>query len=339
MISNRKRIRRMHCLGLAVPAALAWTSAAFAQNLGTNAEGVNQIAVSVSGSTALKNWLVGKSTTFTDINPSDPRLAGSGSLSINGVTYPLAAPNADDGANYWADGGNSYQLAPKSNAAIHATNGIANQDNAIVFSYHESGSVEGVYELANDQIAPIPYVTANIDRNPEGGSAVWVNYNQIGASGTSVVTVFNATTGAAPAGSTVTLGNFYGTGVGQAGTPGETSLWVPGSASNPVGTFTNVDGEGINTHGGQNAVQVGMSDAPATGFQERLRKYQQCLHGPERHRPYRYRLRQHLVQRQCARYGIWRGQYSASGGPSAGHGRFSSELPVSVGIEHAGGGD
>ena len=264
MLSNRKKMRRMNYLALAVPAALAWTSGAFGQALGTTAEGANQISISIAGSTALKNWLVAKSNTFTEIDPYDTRLASSGQLSVNGVSYPLAAPNNDNGLNYWSNnGGNglSYQLAPNNNTAVHAVNGTSNTDNALQFTYHESGSVEGVYELANDQIAPISYVTENIDRNPEGGNAVWLNYNQIGASGTTVVTPFNATTGASPTGKNLTLGNFYGPGVGQAGTPGETSLWVPGSASNPTATFTNVDGEGINVNGGQNAVQVGMSDA------------------------------------------------------------------------------
>lgn len=271
MISNRKKIRQMNCVALAaVPVAMAWTSVAFSQKLGTTAEGAPQIGISIAGSTALKNWLVAKSTTFTDIDPFDTRLPGSGTLSIDGNSYPLAS---DGGINYWSNnGGNglSYQLAPKQNTAIHGMGptATANTDNALIYSYHESGSVEGILEMVSDQISPVQYVTENVDRNPDNGNAVWVNYNQIGASGTTVVTSFNATTGASPAGTSVTLGNFYGTGVGQAGTPGETKLWVPGSASNPTATFTNVDGEGINVNGGQNAVQVAMSDAyPVQVFQ------------------------------------------------------------------------
>jgi hypothetical protein len=261
MNSIRAIRSRVNILAAASAASLALVSSAYAQSN----VGVGQVVISSSGSTALKNWFVAKTTTFTDVQPGT-------TLSINGTTYP---PASDGGVNYWGSNGGpgiSYQLAPKNNTTS-VTGSPTDQSAAIQFVYHESGSVEGVLELANDQLytnsdyAPatgisstsIPYITANVDRNPEGGNAVWLNYNQIGASGVTAGAAFNATTGAAPGGTTVTLGNFYGSGVGQNGTPGQSGTpWTPGSASNPTPTFNQA---GVNQSGGQNAVQLAVSDA------------------------------------------------------------------------------
>ena len=79
----------------------------------------------------------------------------------------------------------AYQLAPKANSnAAPAEGTTLDSANALKFEYHESGSVEGILEMANDQIAPVTYVTQNINRDPNTGNAVWVNYNQFGGSGT-----------------------------------------------------------------------------------------------------------------------------------------------------------
>ena len=158
--------------------------------------GSGQISISSAGSTALKNWFVAKTTTFTDIQPGT-------SITIDGQTYPTSS---DGGTAYWAGGGVSYQLVPKTNAVVQGTS--TDSSAAVQFTYHESGSVEGILEMANDQLytnsdyAPstgipstsIAYVTQNIDRNPEGGNAVWLNYNQLGNSGTTAgAATFNAT--------------------------------------------------------------------------------------------------------------------------------------------------
>jgi PEP-CTERM motif len=238
-----------------------------------------QIVISAAGSTALKNWIVAKTTTFTEIQPYNPSVPGSGTLSINGVSYP---PASDGGTSYWfnyPNGGTGqlYQLAPKTNNSIQGTS--ADQSPAIQFVYHESGSVEGSLELANDQLytnsnyaastgipsTSIAYVTQNVDRNPEGGNAVWLNYNQIGASGATAGATFNATSGA-NVNNGLTLGNFYASGVGQATTPGQTgTAWAQGSLTNPTPTFNQA---GANVNGGQNAVQFALSDVtPQQEFQ------------------------------------------------------------------------
>jgi hypothetical protein len=258
--------KRFKLMAASSAASLALVSGAFAQSN----VGAGQVVISTAGSTALKNWFVAKTSTFTEIQPGS-------TLAIDGVTYPAAA---DGGSGYWSQNGGtgvSYQLAPKGNATINSS--TAQQTAAMQFLYHESGSVEGILELANDQLytnsdynsssgiasTSIPYITANVDRNPEGGNAVWLNYNQIGASGTTAGAPFNAATGAAPAGTSAILGNFYAPGVGQSGTPGATVIWTPGSASNPTPAFNQA---GANVNGGQNAVQVALSDAiPQQVFQ------------------------------------------------------------------------
>jgi hypothetical protein len=257
MRSIRVSERRLKCLAVAAAAGLAALSQAKGQTLGAG-----QVSISTSGSTALKNWFVAAAggNTFTEVQPY---VAGTstGLLSINSHSYPTAG---DGGANYWIGNGGtgaSYQLAPSTNDTVQGTS--TDRSNAIQFTYHESGSVEGVLELANDQIATQSYVTANVDRNPEGGNAVWINYNQTGLSGVGTgAASFNATGGTSAIGTSgLHLNNFYANGVGQTGTPGVTTTWVPGSASNPTPSFTNVGGVGMNSNGGQNAVQIALSDA------------------------------------------------------------------------------
>ena len=200
-----------------------------------------EVTISTSGSTALKNWFTTGS--FTEIEPGT-------TLSIGGVSYPTS------GVSDWAaNGGNAvlYQLAPKNNTTLPEGN-VADQSAAIRLEYHESGSVEGIYELANDQIAPINYITQNVARDPStisgglGGNAVWVNYNQFGAKGGAA---WNPSTGTTVNGSY--LGDFYN----QSGyTPGNPNLFVQGGTAQPAFNLS-----GGNLYGGQNAVQMALSDA------------------------------------------------------------------------------
>ena len=120
--------------------------------------------------------------------------------------------------------------------------------------------MEGILELANDQIAPVSYVTGNIDRNPTplttSGNNVWVNGQQYG-SGSGSWSLSNS-----PVGSTIGngLGNVY------AGT----SAFTLGSSSNPAPSFdmagnnTSLNSQGIS---GQNAIQMAVADViPAQAF-------------------------------------------------------------------------
>ena len=264
------------------------TAAVSAASLALVSSAMGQTVVSVSGSTALKNWLVKSTTTFTDVQPYESGVPSDpGYITIDGATYPSTTTytlGPSGGSTYWAGNGGSgtsFQLAPINGAA-----GVnSSTANALTFEYHESGSVEGILELANDQLYTntnlansIAYVTENVDRNPDSGNAVWVNYNPMGASGqaTATTNTWNATTGASANG--YTLGNFYAPGVGQGtvGQNGVTTVWTPGSASNPTPTF-NLAGVNVNNVGSttvQNAVQAAMSDAiPQQVFQNTYGSY------------------------------------------------------------------
>ncbi len=194
----------------------------------------SEVTISTGGSTALKNWLVKNTNTFTDIQPGT-------SLSINGTSYPT------DGTSEWeVDGGSAYayQLAPTVYNSSVIQGQIADQAPAVQFEFHESGSVEGILEMANDQIAPVQYVTQNIDRNPSlgtsSGNAVWVNYNQFGGGKN------NWTVAGGGSSNGYSLGDFYSGG----------QSFVQGGDAQP-----SFDLAGNNLSGGQNAVQIAFSDA------------------------------------------------------------------------------
>jgi hypothetical protein len=112
------------------------------------------------------------------------------------------------------------------------------QHSAARIEWHEQGSVEGILELANDQIGTVGTVAAT-NRNPTGSGStpVWVNQGRWNAARPQGAGLFNGHA----------LGEFYAT-------PGATS-------GTPV--FTNVDRVGTNPNNGQNAVQMAISDVSA----------------------------------------------------------------------------
>jgi hypothetical protein len=215
------------------------SSAAFG---GTNS---GQVTISTSGSTALKNWFTGG--TFTDVEPNTQ-------ISIGGAQYPASLSEWNNAS--------LYQLSPKN--GIQNLGSVADTNPVVRLEYHESGSVEGVLELANDQIGPVTYITQNVNRDPStisgagtsalGGNAVWVNYNQFGGKGG---LNWSATSGGTSAGGN--LGNFYNQSGYSSSSPNVFS--VNGSAQPQFNTA------GVNLYGGQNAVQLALSDAiPAQVF-------------------------------------------------------------------------
>lgn len=233
------RIRNRAVVAAALAAAVQMAAPAF----GGQTAGFTTI--SFAGSTALKNWFVKNTTTFTDVQPDT-------TLSIDGQQYP---PASAGGVNDWSDNGGSallYQLAPSSASAAEVDTGVAQQAPALRFEYHESGSVEGILEMASDQIAPVSYVSNNIDRNPStgtnAGNGVWVNYNEFGGGK-------NNWTAAGAIVNGFSLGDFYANG----------ATFSPNlGAAAPEAAF---DANGNNLNGGQNAVQVALSDVvPIQGF-------------------------------------------------------------------------
>src|ERR1700722_2066987 len=131
---NGRKSWRRQAIAAAVMAVVA---PALAGTTGT------EVTISAAGSTALKNWLVKSSTTFTDIQPGT-------TLSIGGTTYPT------DGTSEWSiDGGSAflYQLAPTTYSGPSTVQGqVADSSTAIRFEFHESGSVEGILKWPSDQI-------------------------------------------------------------------------------------------------------------------------------------------------------------------------------------------
>jgi hypothetical protein len=241
-IMNRQSLGRSTQFSRRVIATAAVAAAAQFTPLLSRTAHAQQVTISTSGSTALKNWFVKKSTTFTDIQPGT-------TINIGGTTYPT------DGTSEWEQNGGpayAYQLAPKANSSAAPTQGTTlDSANALQFEYHESGSVEGILEMANDQIAPVTYVTQNINRDPNTGNAVWINYNQFGGGGTAANPT-NYTTNAG--GSNVGTGTVNGFTLGEFYANGQ--QFVLGGNAQPA-----FNRSGGNLNGGQNAVQLAVSDA------------------------------------------------------------------------------
>lgn len=228
--------------GMWLPALASAVTAALASSAGAGTTG-NEVTISTSGSTALKAFVTGQGITQLEQGKSITLDSGPGGTP---VTY---APD-------WSSGLQSFQLAPNPLGSGSSTGNNQGVD-AVRLEYHESGSVEGILELANDQVGPLPYVENNIDRNPNNGNAVWVNGNQFGGVG-----------GSGGVGSTLNgfnLGPMYGTNadgsIKQAGPGVQPTFDLHGK------NVSSLAGSSF-TQAGQNAVQLAVSDVvPVQAFQ------------------------------------------------------------------------
>jgi hypothetical protein len=198
-------------------------------------DSTNMITWSISGSTALRNFLVGKAGISAD--------GGLTWLEANDPTLSLSNGN-------YSGGGVSLELAPHAYTGTTAIGNLATGSQGIGagvrVEYHESGSVEGILELANDQIGyftPDGGVTGSIvdpftPRDPKGSNPIWVNRTSISTP---------VSTGPNPGGYTIS----------SAGT----------LAINTYNTYANYGTLGNNTLGGQDRVQMAVSDVvPIQGF-------------------------------------------------------------------------
>jgi hypothetical protein len=178
-------------------------------------DSTNMVTWSISGSTAMRNFTVGVPGT------------SAGGLSI------LETPLALSLSNGTYDAGTAgLQLAPLS---FNSGNPLGTGMGAGVrVEWHEAGSVEGILELANDQIGyaggagGTPIVDPNTPRNPTGGNPLWLNRNRLtavgGANGYSI-------------------------------------------ATSTYNTYSNYNAAGKNLQGGQNRVQMAIADVvPLQGF-------------------------------------------------------------------------
>ncbi|MFT3785938.1 MAG: hypothetical protein QM770_07210 [Tepidisphaeraceae bacterium] len=139
----------------------------------TNA-GVDAVTVSLSGSTAMRNFTTAAG--FTLLQPGT-------SITIGGRTI-----SADTGSSV------SVQLAAKDFTAAltplptvgGSTGSITSGNYGLLrVEWHEQGSVEGIRELVDGQIDDSRI--SNLDYNPSAGNPTWVNRNRWGGTGSGIV--------------------------------------------------------------------------------------------------------------------------------------------------------
>jgi hypothetical protein len=125
-----------------------------------NGAGNPAVTISLSGSTAMRGFTTSPSITLLTPGTSITLNNGTGGAP---VTY--TAPGST---------GTSFQLA-SSDFTVAET---AQNYSALRLEWHEQGSVEGILDLANDQIGYIstPLVDL-VGRNPNIGNPIWVNRN------------------------------------------------------------------------------------------------------------------------------------------------------------------
>ena len=157
-------IQSVHAIRAAAFAALAMLTPTLRA-----ADSAGMVTWSISGSTAMRNFTVG--------------VPGSSAGGISLLETPLSM-NLSNGTY---DGGtNGLQLSPLvyTGSALPGSGGAG-----VRVEWHEAGSVEGIQELANDQIgyaggiAGTPIVDPFTPRNPTSGNPVWINRNKLTAVG------------------------------------------------------------------------------------------------------------------------------------------------------------
>ena len=173
------------------------------------------ITWSISGSTAMRNFTVGVPGT------------SSGGLTL----YETGSPTLTLSNGTYTPGSGGLQLAPSpyTGTALAGSSG-----DGVRVEYHESGSVEGIEELANDQIGFVGGASGGAhrrsvhSRNPTGGNPIWVNRNKL---------------------TSTTTANGYSIGTSN------------------YNTYLDYTTLGTNTQGGQDRVQMAISDVvPIQGF-------------------------------------------------------------------------
>ncbi len=142
----------------------ALTAAVAATLIGANQLRAGQtgdlVTISLSGSTAMRNFTTSAGFSFLTPGTSVVLNAGAG-----GAPLMFSAPNSPT---------TQFQLAPSPFPAV------APEQNGVRVEWHEQGSVEGILELANDQAGMIGGLP---NRDPSSGNPVWVNRNRFTAPG------------------------------------------------------------------------------------------------------------------------------------------------------------
>ena len=120
-----------------------------------------QVNISISGSTAMRNFTTNPG--FTLLDP--------------GSTITLS--NGTFGSGYWASGSNTLlQLAPDVKG-VSVTGTGADQVPAVNVIWHEQGSVEGILDMVNDQIGVVAGNAGT--RDASSPNPIWVSRNKFTA--------------------------------------------------------------------------------------------------------------------------------------------------------------
>lgn len=154
---------------VAAPALAGTSPVPDSNTTSLRAAGQNVPTVSISGSTALKNFLTSGGPTLLGI----PSITlGDGNISQAEITYELPS------------GAYSSQLASSDFRTPDIVQVDPNSANLLInsglrFEYHEAGSAEGVMELVDSQINENAFPD-NSGYNPNSTQAVWINGSKFG---------------------------------------------------------------------------------------------------------------------------------------------------------------
>jgi hypothetical protein len=124
--------------------------------------------VSLSGSTAIRNFTISPGMTLLNTTPGSSITLGPVG---NEITYTLG-------------GSASLQFAQKNFNTADVTAGTIQSHSGLRIEWHEQGAVEGMLELADGQINDSIY--GNLIYNPTTGNATYVNQNKFGGTGSAV---------------------------------------------------------------------------------------------------------------------------------------------------------
>src|SRR5207245_3317004 len=221
------RIHRYAARAAAIAAVVAAIKPALAEQTG------DAVTISLSGSTAIRNFTT--SAGFTLLTPGTSITLNSG---VGGAPVTYTAPLGPTTQVQLAQGDFT---APED---TELSDGIGSFK-ALRVEWHEQGSVEGIMELINDQVGTVNSISLT-NRNASTGNPTWVNRNNFGGAPSTIVPP--------PPGS---------------GTITQKGLSLTSSSYN---TYTNYDDSnaarpGRNTQGGQNRVQMAISDVTSVqGF-------------------------------------------------------------------------
>jgi hypothetical protein len=125
--------------------------------------------ISISGSTALKNFLISPGATYLTSGTS--MSLGDGTTAQPEITY--TAPNNNSA---------SFQLGSSNFATPDSISGNSQVHSALTFQYHEAGSAEGTQELVDSQINSATFADKT-EYNPNTTQAVWINRAKFGGNG------------------------------------------------------------------------------------------------------------------------------------------------------------